>query len=117
MKNLIKKKFFFVFINDYIYSFRVIGIPTVESWPELFKYDPYMNEIISDLPKLLKNPLSNISKFLSEDGVRLLYVIFIFFLFFFLNNNNNNNNNNSNSNSSNNNSNNNNNNNNNNYNN
>ncbi|OUM67496.1 hypothetical protein PIROE2DRAFT_26470, partial [Piromyces sp. E2] len=50
----------------------VIGIPTEENWSELFKYYPDMNKVISELPILDKNPLSNIHKYLSNDGIILL---------------------------------------------
>ncbi|ORX75543.1 kinase-like protein, partial [Anaeromyces robustus] len=54
------------------YIVEVIGIPTKDNWPDLYKFRKTMCESFSKLPKLKVCPLSNINKFISEDGVKLL---------------------------------------------
>ncbi|ORY56226.1 kinase-like protein, partial [Neocallimastix californiae] len=54
---------------------QIIGIPTENSWPELFQECNninYLKEKFNDLPKLDPGPLSNINNILSKDGVLLL---------------------------------------------
>jgi len=56
------------------YIVEVIGIPTRENWPDLYELRKNICESFSKLPKLKICPLSNINKFISEDGVNLLKV-------------------------------------------